>query len=50
MWWQAGGGEDKTPSHVLVTELQFVNDAAVMGDSRESVVRADERLFEVLSK
>ena len=35
---------------MLVTELQFTDDAAVVGDSRESIVRAAERLVEVLSE
>ena len=44
------GERMKRPSHVLVTELQFADDAAVMGDSRESIVRGAEQLVEVLSQ
>ena len=44
------GESTRRPSHVLVTELQFADDAAVVGDSRESIVRAAERLVEVLSE
>ena len=44
------GERTKRPSHVLVTELKFADDAAVVGDSRESIVRAAERLVEVLSE
>ena len=44
------GERTRRPSHVLVTELQFADDAAVVGDSRESIVRAAEQLVEVLSE
>ena len=47
MWWQAGGERTRRPSHVLVTELQFADDATVVGDSRESIVRAAKQLVEV---
>ena len=35
---------------VQVTDWQFSDDAAVVGDSRESIVIAAERLVEVLSE
>ena len=44
------GERMRKSSHVLVTELQFADDATVVGDSRESIVRAAERLVEILSK
>ena len=44
------GERTRRPSHVLVTELQFADDAAIVGDSRESIVRAAEQLVEVLSE
>ena len=44
------GERTRRPSHVLVTQLQFADDATVVGDSRESIVRAAERLVEVLSE
>ena len=47
---QLVGERTRRPSHVLATELQFADDAAAVGDSRESIVRAAERLVEVLSE
>ena len=44
------GERTRRPSHVLVTELQIADDAAIVGDSRESIVRAAEQLVEVLSE
>ena len=44
------GERTRRPSHMLVTELQFADDATVVGDSRESIVRAAEQLVEVLSE
>ena len=44
------GERTRTPSHVLVTELQFADDATIVGDSRERFVRAAEQLVEVLSE
>ena len=38
------GERTRRSSHVLVTELQFANDAIVVGDSRESIVRAAKQL------
>ena len=44
------GDRTRRPSHVLVTELHFADDAAIVGDSRERIVRAAEQLVEVLSE
>ena len=44
------GERTRRLSHVLVIELLFAGDTTVVGDSRVSIVRAAERLVEVLSE
>ena len=46
MLWQAGG--ERKVHHMLATELKFADDATVVGDCKERIVRAAEQLVDLL--
>ena len=50
MWREAGWGRTRKPLRTTATELQFADDAALMGTSREEIERAARNLDDTVMK